>query len=285
MVPTSQCTTYAMPLLDRVVPRFEVDPSAPYPFCLDLWRAGDGIEFPASATLLTGDNGSGKSTLLETIAAALKLPALAQREVGDHPLMQATREAARRVKLVKRAPIRRGFFFRADDVTGFLQSQMRRAAELKALGDEYATRFTGEGRRRAEGMARGQAAALTDRYGENPFARSHGELFLALFDARITAPGLYLMDEPEAPLSPSNQITLLALVRRAIAQGSQFIIATHSPILMALPGAALLDFNRKPPAPIDWRDTEHVSITRAFLANPASFLRHLDEEDRDEPDA
>jgi len=266
-----------MPLLERVIPRFEVDAAAPYPFCLDLWNAPDGIAFPAPATFLTGDNGSGKSTLLETIAAALKLPALAQREVGDHPLMQATREAARRVRLVKKGPIRRGFFFRADDVTGFLQSQMRRAKELSSLGDEYATRFSGEGRRRAEGMARGQAAALTERYGENPFARSHGELFLALFDARITAPGLYLLDEPEAPLSPSNQITLLAMIRRAIADGSQFIVATHSPILMALPDAALLDFNQKPPAPIDWRDTEHVSITRAFLANPGAFLRHLDD--------
>ena len=268
-----------MPLLERIVPRFEVDADAPYPFCLELWRDPDGIAFPAAATLLTGDNGSGKSTLLETIAAALKLPALAQREIGDHPLMKATREAAKRVRLIKRGPIRRGFFFRADDVTGFLQSQMRRAAELKSLGDEYATRFTGEGRRRAEGMARSQAAAIDDRYGENPFARSHGELFLALFDARITVPGLYLMDEPEAPLSPGNQITLLALIRRAIAEGSQFIIATHSPILMALPDAVLLDLNQKPPQPIDWQDTDHVSITRAFLANPRSFLRHLDGDD------
>jgi predicted ATPase len=279
MVRASQRTIDDMPLLERVIPRFEVAPDAPYPFCLDLWRSADGIEFPAEATLLTGDNGSGKSTLLETIAAALRLPALAQREVADHPLMTATRAAAKRVRLVKRGPIRRGFFFRADDVTGFLQSQARRAAELNALGDEYAARFSGEARRRAEGMARAQAAALTDRYGENPFARSHGELFLALFDARITAPGLYLMDEPEAPLSPSNQITLLALIRRAIADGSQFIIATHSPILMALPGAALLDFNARPPAPIDWQDTEHVSITRAFLTNPQSFLRHLEDDD------
>jgi len=270
-----------MPLLERIVPRFEVSPDATYPFCLDIWSNPDGITFPAPATLLTGDNGSGKSTLLETLAAALRLPALAQQDTARHPLMAAAREAAKRVRLVKRRAIRSGFFFRADDVTGFLQSQAARAAEHDAMASEFASRFTGEGRRRAVGMARAQAAAIKNRYGENPFARSHGESFLTLFRARITAPGLYLMDEPEAPLSPSNQIVLLALIRQALQRGSQFVIATHSPILMAMPGAALLDFNVSPPAPIQWEDTEHVSITRAFLANPAAFLRHLDHDDVD----
>ena len=279
MLRINQRARAEMHLLERIVPRFEISAAAPYPFCLRLWASPEGIAFPTAVTFLTGDNGSGKSTLLETIAAALRLPALAQREVADHPLMKSARETARKVRLVKRGPIRRGFFFRADDVTGFVQAQSRRAEEHRALANEYAQRLTGEGRRRAEGMARAQADAITQRYGEDPFARSHGELFFTLFRARITAPGLYLMDEPEAPLSPTNQIALLALMLEAVASGSQFIVATHSPILMALPDATLLDFNVSPPAIIDWEDTEHVGITRAFLNNPASFLRHMKDDD------
>jgi predicted ATPase len=271
-----------MPFLERIVPRFVAERDAPYPFNLPVWSDPEGIAFEAPVTFLTGDNGSGKSTLLEAIAAGLRLPALAQGDIATHPLMAAAREVARQLRLVKRVPVRHGFFFRADDVTGFLQAQAARARELGTLADEYAATLTGEGRRRAEGMARAQAAALTARYGENPFARSHGELFLALFQARITAPGLYLMDEPEAPLSPGNQIALLAIIEEAVRRGSQFVVATHSPILMALPGATLLDFNRSPPGPVAWDDVEHVAITRAFLNNPARFLRHLDASDDDD---
>jgi predicted ATPase len=270
-------------LLTRIVPRFTPSDDAPHPFGLPIWRDPEGIAFATAATLLTGDNGSGKSTLLETIAAGLRLPALARRDVADHPAMRAARDAAKQVRFVKSRPIRHGFFFRADDVTGFLEAQAARARELESLADDYAATLSGEGRRRAEGMARAQAAALANRYGADPFARSHGEIFLALFQSRITAPGLYLLDEPEAPLSPTNQIALLALLQSAMREGSQFIIATHSPILMALPGAVLLDFNARPPAPIAWADTEHVAVTRAFLANPERFLRHLDAEDGEDP--
>ena len=101
------------------------------------------------------------------------------------------------------------------------------------------------------------------------------ELYLDLFRARINKAGLYLMDEPETPLSPTNVIALIAMIQDAVAVGAQFIIATHSPILMALPEATLLDVNQSPPAPIDWNEVEHVSLTRAFLNNPESFLRHL----------
>jgi predicted ATPase len=92
---------------------------------------------------------------------------------------------------------------------------------------------------------------------------------------RLTAPGLYLLDEPETPLSPTNQIALLALLLDAANQGSQIIVATHSPILMALPGATILDFDQHPPTPVAWSEVEHVSVTKAFLSNPDAFLRHL----------
>jgi predicted ATPase len=124
-------------------------------------------------------------------------------------------------------------------------------------------------------MARAQGRAFAERYGEDPFARSHGELFLDLFRARLTGPGLYLLDEPEVPLSPTNQLALLAMIRDAAGAGSQFLVATHSPILMALPGATILDMDISPPTAVPWEEVEHVAITRAFLSHPESFLRRL----------
>jgi len=83
------------------------------------------------------------------------------------------------------------------------------------------------------------------------------------------------MDEPETPLSPTNVLALIAMIQDAVASGAQFIIATHSPILMAVPDARILDVNESPPAEIAWDEAEHVSLTRAFLNHPDAFLRHL----------
>lgn len=261
--------------LDAVQTRFEYDAAADFPFGLPLFATRDVVTFETPVTFFVGDNGAGKSTLLEAIAAALKLPALTQAGVGDHPLMEPARALARKLTLVRRAPKKHGFFFRADDVIGFVQSIERAAREHRELEAHYDATLSGEGHRRATGMARAQHAAITARYGDDPFARSHGELFLELFRQRLTAPGLYLMDEPETPLSPSSQLALLGLVMDKAEAGSQFVIATHSPILMALPGATILDFDQAPPAPVAWEELEHVALTRAFLNNPESFLRHL----------
>ena len=124
-------------------------------------------------------------------------------------------------------------------------------------------------------VVRGQRRALTSRYGEDADARSHGESFLQLFQSRFVPGGLYLLDEPEAPLSPQRQLALLSMLREMAAQDSQFIIATHSPILMALPGADILSFDHAPVRRIPYEEVEHVTLTRDFLNNPAAFLKHL----------
>jgi predicted ATPase len=85
------------------------------------------------------------------------------------------------------------------------------------------------------------------------------------------------MDEPETPLAPDNQLALLTLINDAVAAGSQFVIATHSPILLALPGARILNFDQQPPVATAWNDLDHVNFTRAFLNHPERFLRHLGE--------
>ncbi len=255
-----------------------------HPFDLPVFEDFTSLEFTAAVTFLVGDNGCGKSTLLEIIAAGTNLPSLGQAAIEDHPLMAAARQARPAFRFVRGAPPRdgrrnkrrHGFFFRADDVTGFLQSVARTTEEHTAIAEELSNSIPGDwGRERAVAMAQAQGDQLRARYGEDPFARSHGELYLDLFKGRIAAPGLYLLDEPETPLSPGNQLALMALIMDAADSGSQFIIATHSPILMALPGAEILDVNQTPPASVAWEDVEHVSLTRAFLNDPESFLRHL----------
>jgi predicted ATPase len=264
-----------MAYLDAVETRFDYDPEARFPFNLAFFANREVVRFDTPVTFFVGDNGAGKSTLLEAIAASLSLPALTQVGLDQHPLMQAAAALAKKLTLVRRTPRKHGFFFRADDVLGFLQGLRQNADEHRELEAHYDQTLTGEGHRRATGMARAQHEAIAARYGEDPFARSHGELFLELFRQRLTAPGLYLMDEPETPLSPINQLALLGLIMDKVEEGSQFIVATHSPILMALPGATILDFDQTPPQPVAWEDVEHVAVTKAFLNSPESFLRHL----------
>ncbi|MCX6065841.1 MAG: AAA family ATPase [Chloroflexi bacterium] len=105
--------------------------------------------------------------------------------------------------------------------------------------------------------------------------QQNGESFLALFQSRFVPGGLYLLDEPEAPLSPMRQLALIAMIKEMIAQDSQFIIATHSPILMAFPGATILSFDEGEIKPADYEDLESVRLMRDFLQNPGTFLQHL----------
>jgi predicted ATPase len=114
--------------------------------------------------------------------------------------------------------------------------------------------------------------------GKSLHAQSHGESFLSLMLSRFRGSGLYLLDEPEAALSPSRQLTLLACLHRLVKDESQFIIATHSPILMAYPDAQILLLSDDGLQPIDYKQTEHYQLTRSFLENPERMLRVLMED-------
>jgi predicted ATPase len=113
------------------------------------------------------------------------------------------------------------------------------------------------------------------RYGVDLDANSHGESFLKLFQSRLLPGGLYILDEPEAPLSPQSQLALISMIRATAAAGAQFIIATHSPILLAYPGATIYSCDTVPLTQVSYEDLDHVNIMRDFLNAPERYLRQL----------
>ncbi|HEY6223675.1 MAG TPA: hypothetical protein VIW26_07820, partial [Gemmatimonadales bacterium] len=173
---------------------------------------------------------------------------------------------------------RRGFFLRAEDFFGFQRRLAADRVALEARLGEIDTEYRDRSAY-AKGFAtlplRRSLADMEHRYGRDPDARSHGQAFLNLFQGRFVPGGLYLLDEPEAPLSPQNQLGLLAVLLDMVGQAAQFVIATHSPILLAFPGARIYTFDRGPIAPVAYEELDHVTLTRDFLNNPAAFLRRL----------
>ena len=250
---------------------------ARFPFTLPLFRGLERLDFRARVTFLVGENGCGKSTLLEGLAAGAGAIAAGGRDLERDPTLAAARTFARAFRFPRARHPRTTLFLRAEDVFGFTVRVRGEIEGLRAIEEELrgAFREGSWGQRLATGAAAKERAALIRRYGADPDARSHGETFLHLLQQRLVPRGLYFLDEPEAPLSPTRVLALLAILRDRVAEGCQFVIATHSPILMALPRAEILLLEQDTIAPIDYADVEHVRITRAFLDDPESFLRRL----------
>jgi len=116
---------------------------------------------------------------------------------------------------------------------------------------------------------------LERRYGVDLDANSHGQGFLRLFRERFVPGGLYLLDEPESPLSPQSQLALMAMMHDMIAEDAQFIVATHSPILLAYPRARIYSFDTAPVSQVEYGELDHVRLTRDFLNEPGRYLREL----------
>ena len=233
---------------DRV-PSFDV-----YPFALPAVRNLKEIEFHPRVTFLVGENGSGKSTLLEAIAVALDLNAEGgsrnhnfRTKATHSPLHEALR-LVRGTQMPGDA-----FFLRAESFYNV-------ATEIDRLEDD-------------------DPGALRVYGGRSLHEQSHGESFLSLFQHRLHGLGLYLMDEPEAALSPSRQLSFLTLLDDLVQRRSQFVIATHSPILLAYPDAWIYVLGDDGPRRTPYEETEHYRVTRMFLENPARMLRTLLEDD------
>jgi len=249
-----------------------------FPFNLPVVEGWQPLEFSAPVTILVGENGSGKSTVIEALAVAAQMITVGSGSAHRDPTLEHVAELATWFKLVWNKRTRKGFFLRAEDFFGYIkqQNQTRQLMlqELERVNEEYQDRS-----KLAQNMARmpfaSELNAIQSRYGDGLDSQSHGESFLALFQARFVPGGLYLLDEPEAPLSPLRQLALLSIIKEMVSQDGQFIIATHSPILMAYPEAEILSFDQIPVGLVDYQSLEHVNLMRDFLNNPQAYLRHL----------
>jgi predicted ATPase len=262
----------------REVRRSDRPDDGAFPFSVPVIRALETLPLAGAVTFFVGENGSGKSTLLEAIAAAAGLPAVGSSDLDADVTLGAQRRLSSALRLVWSRRTPRGFFLRAEDFFGFAKrlSQMRsefqrRMAELEV---EYADR-SAYAKGLAMGPMRRSLAEMEARYGVDLDANSHGESFLRLFQSRLVPGGLYLLDEPEAALSPQSQLGLLAMIADTVAQDAQFIIATHSPILMAYPGATIVSFDEVPASVVEYGSLESVRLVREFLVAPERYLSRI----------
>jgi predicted ATPase len=248
-----------------------------YPFSLPLIQNLGTLELDSPVTYLVGENGSGKSTLIEAVGLAAELPVVGGQRADQDPTLKPLDTFSRRLRLSWSKRTRRGFLFRAEDFFRFARRMAEELKEMESLKDEYDERFKDRPTAHllTTGSAGNQARGIEDRYGRDLHARSHGESFMDFFKSRFVPEGLYLMDEPEASLSPQRQLALLGLVRDMVEQGAQFIIATHAPILMSLPGSTIYSLDGEAPERVEFDDLEHVTLTRSFLEAPERFLRYL----------
>jgi predicted ATPase len=263
-----------------LLPPADGEDDTAYPFAVPAVAAlrQTPLVLDAPVTFLVGENGSGKSAILEGLACAVGSVAVAGDDPQRDPTLAAARALGARLHLTWRARTRRGFFLRAEDFFGYAKyiATLRIGLEqdLAALDAEPGPETYGRGLARGVYLKEIGELRRTDLVVNEA---SHGESFLELFQRRFVPRGLYLLDEPEAPLSPVRQLALLAILRAMVDAGeSQFLIATHSPLLMAFPGAAIYQLDEGQPHRVAWTDLEHVALTRDFLNDPEVFLRRLD---------
>lgn len=231
----------------------KVDSFEVYPFSIPSIRSLDKLELHPKVTFFIGENGSGKSTLLEAIAVSMGF----NPEGGTRNFNFGTRTSHSRLshflrvaKGIKKP--KNGFFLRAE-------SFFNVATEIERLDSEPSF----------------GPPVINSYGGYSLHEQSHGESFMALLLNRFGKEGIYLLDEPEAALSPSRQLAALARMHDLIREGSQFVIATHSPILMAYPDATIFQFGEDGIQQVAYEDTEHYQVTRAFLNHPERMLREL----------
>ncbi len=226
------------------------------PLNLPALKNTDTIEFDTSVTFFVGENGSGKSTLLEAIAILLKLGnqgGTGNFDVRDRYGNSGLHEFMRLTKSAEK--LKDKYYLRAEslfNVADYLDDLWRDA---------------GAGTSKAQVFARYGGKSLHE--------QSHGESFMAILVNALGGKGIYLFDEPEAALSPQRQLSALARIHELVERQSQFIIATHSPILMSYPNSRIYSFGPEGLALVKYEETEHFQITRDFLNAYPSYLRHL----------
>ena len=240
-------------LIEVKLKRDKVESFSDYPFCLDAVKTLDSIRLHPNVTFFVGENGSGKSTLLEAVAVAAGF----NPEGGTKNFSFGTRNShsdlsqfLRLSRGIKKP--RDGFFLRAE-------SFFNVATEIEALDREP-----------------GFSPPIINSYGgKSLHEQSHGESFMALMLNRFSGKSLFILDEPEAALSPQRQLTMLVRMHELVGEGCQFIIATHSPIVMAYPDAKILALDGDGIEERDYADTDHYQVTKQFLNNHTGMLKTL----------
>lgn len=216
-----------------------------YPYDIPAIQHCEDIRFHPDVTFFIGENGSGKSTLLEAIAVAYGFNPEGGTKTAQFEIHNTHSDLHREIKLSKSFKIPGdAYFLRAESFYN-VATKAEEFGVLKSYG------------------------------GKSLHEQSHGEAFLATLMHKLTGNGLYLLDEPEAALSPARQLTAISLIHQLVQQDSQFIIATHSPIIMAYPNARIYEFSAEGIKEVSYEETEHYQITKSFLDNPDISLKLL----------
>lgn len=241
-----------------------------FPFSIPAFQHFESLSLASPVSFFVGANASGKSTLLESIAIATDRIVVGGKDLKHDRSLDAIRPLASGLRISWKKRTAKGFFFRSEDFFNFIKRNRELCTELDGFAEEFKDSPD------ARGYMLGQKHAIESRYGDLN-ALSHGEGFLHVFKSRITTGGLYLLDEPEAALSPISQLSLLYLIQQMVEeeQGAQFIIATHSPILMSYPGAQVFSFDNETIKEEAYENLEHVNLYKCFLSDPQKYLANL----------
>ncbi len=240
------------PILDKIRLNFDSVDFTQHPFSLDIIKTLQEVVFPTQVTFFIGENGAGKSTILEAIAEGFGFGAeggsknISFKTAQEETFTSAQQLADCMIYSWRLKPMN-GYFFRAESFYNV-------ATAIDSIGDGIHS-FYG---------------------GKSLHAQSHGEGFLSFFNNRLGQQGFFIFDEPEAALSPQRQLVLLNIMHDVCKNPqSQFIIATHSPMLLAYPNATIYSCDSGRLTKVNYKDTDHYQITKNFLNNPDSYLRHL----------
>jgi predicted ATPase len=225
-----------------------------YPFSIPVVRHLEELPLHRAVTFLVGENGSGKSTLLEALAVRLGFPA----EGGSRNYHFATKDTHSRLSEVL-AVVRDGMQAAGRESDGFFL----RAESFYPLMTQV------------EAYEREAPHPYGEWGGKSPHERSHGEAFLALLTLRLRGRGLYLFDEPEAALSAQRQLAVLTHLHALVKNGSQMVIATHSPILLAYPHALIYECHEDGLQQVRYEETEACRLTREFMLRPERMMERL----------
>ena len=210
------------------------------------------LTLSSPVTFFIGENGTGKSTLLEAIAVAFGFNPEGGSRNFNFSTQKTHSELCDHLTLVKKGYPKDGFFLRAES----LYNVATNIDELDKIPSFSPKLIDGYG-------------------GVSLHAQSHGESFLSIVQKRFFGKGLYILDEPEAALSPSRLLTLMAEINELVKNDSQFIIATHSPILMTFPDADIFELSEEAIKKVGYRETEHFQITKRFMDDPERMLKYL----------